>query len=74
MVWLGTTSIRPRPRSNPVFSGLPRSAKRIYNLQEMWTGRRLTTSVTRVGGIWPNIPDDFVAGLREFHPDLSADV
>jgi NADH-quinone oxidoreductase subunit D len=32
----------------------------------MWTGARLTTSVTRVGGMMADIPDDFVAGLREF--------
>src|SRR5439155_1240708 len=40
--------------------------ERIYNLQEMWTGARLTTSVTRVGGLMADVPDDFVAGLREF--------
>src|SRR5207247_10523797 len=40
--------------------------ERIYNLQEMWTGARLTTSVTRVGGMMADIPDDFVTGLREF--------
>src|SRR5207253_7726222 len=40
--------------------------ERIYNLQEMWTGARLTTSVTRVGGMMADVPDDFVAGLRHF--------
>src|SRR5207253_2105054 len=38
----------------------------IYNLQEMWTGARLTTSVTRVGGMMADIPDGFVEGLRHF--------
>src|SRR5439155_892491 len=40
--------------------------ERIYNLQEMWTGARLTTSVTRVGGMMADVTDDFVAGLRQF--------
>ncbi|MGH7538895.1 MAG: NADH-quinone oxidoreductase subunit D, partial [Gemmatimonadales bacterium] len=38
----------------------------IYNLQETWTGARLTTSLTRIGGMMADIPDDFVTGLREF--------
>src|SRR5438094_925383 len=32
----------------------------------MWTGARLTTSVTRVGGMMADVTDDFVAGLRQF--------
>src|SRR2546422_2806278 len=32
----------------------------------MWTGARLTTSVTRVGGLMADVPYDFVAGLRDF--------
>ncbi|MFQ5551011.1 MAG: NADH-quinone oxidoreductase subunit D, partial [Gemmatimonadales bacterium] len=38
----------------------------IYNLQEMWTGARLTTSMTRVGGLMADVPDEFVPGLRKF--------
>src|SRR5207245_6712 len=40
--------------------------ERIYSLAEKWTGARRTTSVTRVGGLMADVPDDFVAGLREF--------
>ncbi len=32
----------------------------------MWTGARLTTSVTRVGGMLADIPDGFTEGLRHF--------
>src|SRR5947208_15052123 len=64
MVWLGTTSI-DLGAFTP-FLWAFRERERIYNLQEMWTGARLTTSVTRVGGLMADVPDDFVAGLREF--------
>src|SRR5438552_17308391 len=40
--------------------------ERNYNLQEMWNGARLTTSVTHVGGMMADVTDDFVAGLRQF--------
>jgi len=32
----------------------------------MWTGARLTTSLTRVGGLMADIPNGFVPKLREF--------
>src|SRR3989441_11554480 len=32
----------------------------------MWTGARLTTSVTRLGGMMADVPDGFVEGLRHF--------
>src|SRR6185437_12557712 len=62
MVWLGTTSIDLGAFTPFLWAFQER--ERIYNLQEMWTGARLTTSVTRVGGMMADIPDDFVAGLR----------
>jgi NADH-quinone oxidoreductase subunit D len=36
----------------------------------MWTGARLTTSLTRVGGLMADIPDGFEEGLRDFVPHL----
>src|SRR5260370_2454232 len=48
------------------FLGAFQERERIYDLQEMWTGARLTTSVTRVGGLMADIPDRFVEKLREF--------
>ncbi len=64
MVWLGTTSIDLGAFTPFLWAFQER--ERIYNLQEMWTGARLTTSVTRVGGMMADVPDDFVAGLRHF--------
>src|SRR5207253_3094190 len=60
MVWLGTTSIDLGAFTPFLWAFHER--ERIYNLQEMWTGARLTTSVTRVGGMMADITDDFVAG------------
>jgi len=64
MVWLGTTSIDLGAFTPFLWAFQER--ERIYNLQEMWTGARLTTSVTRVGGMMADVTDDFVAGLRQF--------
>ena len=64
LVWLGTTGV-DLGALTPFFWAF-QDRERIYNLQEMWTGARLTTSVTRVGGMMADVPDGFVAGLREF--------
>jgi len=47
LVWLGTTGIDLGAFTPFLWSFQER--ERIYNLQEMWTGARLTTSLTRVG-------------------------
>ena len=64
LVWLGTTGIDLGAFTPFLWSFQER--ERIYNLQEMWTGARLTTSLTRVGGMMADIPDGFEAGLRDF--------
>ncbi|PYP73733.1 MAG: NADH-quinone oxidoreductase subunit D [Gemmatimonadetes bacterium] len=64
MVWLGTTSIDLGAFTPFLWAFQER--ERIYNLQEMWTGARLTTSLTRVGGLMADVPDGFVEGLRQF--------
>ncbi|CAN5710956.1 NADH dehydrogenase (quinone) subunit D [soil metagenome] len=64
LVWLGTTGIDLGAFTPFLWSFQER--ERIYNLQEMWTGARLTTSLTRVGGLMADIPDGFEAGLRDF--------
>src|SRR5438046_985403 len=64
MVWLGTTSIDLGAFTPFLWAFQER--ERIYNLQEMWTGARLTTSLTRVGGLMADIPNGFVEKLREF--------
>ena len=64
LVWLGTTGIDLGAFTPFLWSFQQR--ERIYNLQEQWTGARLTTSLTRVGGMMADVPDGFEAGLREF--------
>ena len=71
LVWLGTTAIDIGAFTPFLWAFQER--ERIYNLQEMWTGARLTTSLTRVGGMMADIPDGFVDGLRALHRDLSQD-
>jgi NADH-quinone oxidoreductase subunit D len=40
--------------------------ERIYTLLEQWIGARLTTTLTRVGGMGADIPDGWMDGLRDF--------
>ena len=64
LVWLGTTGIDLGAYTPFLWSFQER--ERIYNLQEAWTGARLTTSLTRVGGLMADIPEGWEAGLRDF--------
>jgi NADH-quinone oxidoreductase subunit D len=64
LVWLGTTGIDLGAFTPFLWSFQER--ERIYNLQEAWTGARLTTSLTRVGGMMADVPAGFEAGLRAF--------
>ena len=64
LVWLGTTGI-DLGAFTP-FLWMFQQRELIYNLQEAWTGARLTTSVSRVGGMLADVPDGWEAGLREF--------
>ena len=64
LVWLGTTGIDLGAFTPFLWSFQER--ERVYNLQESWTGARLTPSVTRVGGMMADIPDGWEDGLRDF--------
>jgi len=64
LVWLGTTGIDMGAYTP--FLWLFQQRERIYDLQEAWTGARLTTSLTRVGGLLADTPDGWEDGLREF--------
>ncbi|MEO8227651.1 MAG: NADH dehydrogenase (quinone) subunit D [Gemmatimonadota bacterium] len=64
LVWLGTTGIDLGAFTPFLWSFQER--ERVYNLQEAWTGARLTPSVTRVGGMMADIPEGWEAGLRDF--------
>jgi len=64
LVWLGTTGIDLGAYTPFLWSFYER--ERVYNLQEAWTGARLTTSLTRVGGMMADVPEGWEQGLREF--------
>jgi NADH-quinone oxidoreductase subunit D len=64
LVWLGTTGIDLGAYTPFLWCFYQR--ERLYNLQEAWTGARLTTSLTRVGGLMADIPDGWEAGLADF--------
>jgi NADH-quinone oxidoreductase subunit D len=64
LVWLGTTAIDLGAYTPFLWTFQER--ERIYNLQEAWTGARLTPSVTRVGGMMADVPAGFAEGLRAF--------
>jgi NADH-quinone oxidoreductase subunit D len=64
LVWLGTTGIDLGAMTPFLWSFQQR--ERVYNLQESWTGARLTTSLTRVGGLMADIPEGWEAQLRDF--------
>jgi NADH-quinone oxidoreductase subunit D len=64
LVWLGTTGIDLGAYTPFLWSFYER--ERVYNLQEAWTGARLTTSLTRVGGLMADIPEGWEKALRDF--------
>lgn len=64
LVWLGTTCIDIGAFTPFLWSFHER--ENIYNLLEGWCGARLTTSLTRVGGMIADIPDGWVEGLKGF--------
>jgi NADH-quinone oxidoreductase subunit D len=64
LVWLGTTAVDIGAFTPFLWTFQER--EKIYNLQEAWTGARLTTSLTRVGGMMADIPDGFVEDLADW--------
>jgi len=64
IVWIGTTGIDLGAFTPFLWSFQEREM--IYNLQEAWTGARLTTSMTRVGGLMADIPEGWAEELRGF--------
>ena len=64
LVWLGTTCIDIGAFTPFLWSFQER--ERIYTLFEQWIGARLTTTLTRVGGMGADIPDGWMDGLNDF--------
>jgi NADH-quinone oxidoreductase subunit D len=64
LVWLGTTCIDIGAFTPFLWAFHQR--ERVYDLFESWIGARLTTSLTRVGGMGADIPDGWLDKLRGF--------
>jgi NADH dehydrogenase I D subunit len=64
LLWLGTTALDLGAFS--VFLYTFQERERIYNLHEAYCGARLTTSVSRVGGMMADLPAGWLDGLAEF--------
>jgi NADH-quinone oxidoreductase subunit D len=64
LVWVGTTCIDIGAFTPFLWAFQER--ERVYNLLEGWIGARLTTSLTRVGGMAADIPDGWMDGLNDF--------
>jgi NADH-quinone oxidoreductase subunit D len=68
IVWLGTTAVDIGAFTPFLWTWQER--EKVYDLQEEWTGARLTTSLTRVGGMMADIPEGFEQKLRAFNRGL----
>jgi NADH-quinone oxidoreductase subunit D len=64
LLWLGTTAIDLGAFTVFLYSFKER--EKIYNLHEAYTGGRITTSVTRVGGMMADLPVGWLDACREF--------
>src|SRR5258708_6109505 len=75
LVWLGTTCIDIGAFTPFLWSFQER--ERVYQLLEAWIGARLTTSLTRLGGMGADVPDGLVDQLDAFvkhFPETIAEV
>ncbi len=64
LLWLGTTGIDLGAFT--VFLYTFQERERVYNLHEAYCGARLTTSVTRIGGMLADLPAGWVDAMRDF--------
>ncbi|MGQ0703829.1 MAG: NADH dehydrogenase (quinone) subunit D [Gemmatimonadales bacterium] len=64
LVWMGTTAIDLGAYTPFLWTFYEREL--VYDLQEAWTGARLTPSVTRVGGMMADVPAGWTDQLQAF--------
>ncbi len=72
LLWLGTHALDLGAAS--VFFHTFRERETLYNLFELLTGTRLTTSYTRVGGLFCDLPPGFVEGTQRFLAEFPSKV
>ena len=64
LIWVGTTAIDIGAFTPFLYTFQER--ERIYNLHEAYAGARMTTSVSRVGGMMADVPPGWLDAVREF--------
>ncbi|MBW3628965.1 MAG: NADH dehydrogenase (quinone) subunit D [Gemmatimonadetes bacterium] len=64
LLWLGTTAIDLGAFT--VFLYTFQERERVYNLHEAYTGARITTSATRIGGMMADLPAGWIEQLNHF--------
>jgi len=64
LIWVGTTAIDIGAFTPFLYTFQER--ERIYNLHEAYCGARMTTSVSRIGGMLADVPPGWLDGVREF--------
>jgi NADH-quinone oxidoreductase subunit D len=64
LLWLGTTGIDLGAFT--IFLYTFQERERIYNLHESYTGARITTSATRIGGMMADLPAGWIEQLQHF--------
>ena len=64
LLWLGTTAIDVGAFTPFLYAFQDR--EKIYTLHEKYTGARITTSATRVGGMMADVPAGWIDELQEF--------
>jgi NADH-quinone oxidoreductase subunit D len=64
LLWVGTTAIDIGAFT--VFLYTFQERERIYDLHEQFTGARITTSSTRIGGMMADLPEGWTEALRHF--------
>ena len=69
LVWLGTTCIDIGAFTPFLWAFQQR--EKIYEMLEAWIGARLTTTLTRVGGMGADIPDEWIEQLDGVHQRTS---
>ena len=70
LLWLGTNAMDIG--ATTVFLYTFQERERIYNLHEAYCGARITTSVTRVGGMLADLPVGWIEACRQFVEQLPA--
>jgi NADH-quinone oxidoreductase subunit D len=64
LLWLGTWAIDVGAFTPFLYCFQER--EKVYELHEAYTGARITTSATRVGGMMADMPEGWAEGVREF--------